>query len=427
MGRFRDVGETFRVFLAAYSIQTLGEGIVLAALPLLIASMTTDPRLVSLVSLCLELPWLLLALPLGVIVDSVNRRRLIVTAQLAQASCATVVALVLVTGRGRIEMVLLLALALGTGDILFMGSSKAIIPRIVSGDALESANGLNVTAETIGRNFAGPALGALLFSLARSLPLWVVAVTYAISIAIVLSVRNRPEFEARSRAERGESTIAADVRAGAAWLVSHPVLRVVALLAATSNFCVFMGQSTLVLFAQRDLGVGDRGYGLLLASMALGGVVGGLASSRIARGHGPKVLIPLVAGASGSSLVAIGILGRTALLVGLLFCVWSFGLSVWNVVAQSLSQRLIPSILMGRVGGASRMLAFGALPLGALAGGFVGNLWGLRAAWVIGGCLHLAVTLLALPAVSRWTAAQLSPSDLTSADDGAVEDHARTR
>lgn len=421
MGRLRDVGATFRAFLAAYSIQTLGEGIVLAALPLLMTSLTEDPRLVSLVSLCLELPWLLLALPLGVIVDSVNRRRLIVGAQVAQAVCAALVALVVVSGHGRIEVVLLLALVLGTGDILFMGSSKAIIPRIVPGSALESANGLNVTAETIGRNFAGPALGALLFSLAHSAPLWVVAGTYAISIGIVLAVRERPEFEARSREERGDVTILADVREGAAWLFSHPVLRVVALLAAASNFCVFMGQSTLVLFAQRDLGVGDRGYGLLLAAMALGGVVGGLVSSRIARSHGPRTLIPLVAAASAVSLIAIGTLGRTALLVGVLFCVWSFGLSVWNVVAQSLSQRLIPSTLMGRVGGASRMLAFGALPLGALAGGFVGDLWGLRAAWIVGGCLHLAITLLALPAVSRWTPDQLTPTD------DAVEDRVPTR
>lgn len=409
MSRLREVGPTFRGFLSAYAIQTTGEGVVIAALPLLVASLTSDPRLVALVSLCLELPWLILALPLGVIIDSTNRRRLIIGAQVVQAVVAAVVALTVLAGHGRLEIVLLLALVLGTGDILFMGASKAIIPRIVPTAALESANGLNVTVETIGRNFAGPALGALLFAVAHSLPLWIVAITYAVSIAIVLRIRDRPEFEARTREERADVTLLADVREGAVWLLRHPVLRVVAGLAAVSNFSVLMGQSTLVLFAREELGISASGYGLLVASMAVGGVLGGLGSSRIARRHGPRLLIPLVAAASAVSLVAIGVLGRAPWVVAVLFCVWSFGLSVWNVVAQSLSQRLIPSELMGRVGGASRMLAFGALPLGALAGGLVAEAGGLRSAWIVGGLLHLVVTIAALPLVLRWRPEDLQP------------------
>jgi MFS family permease len=403
------VGPTFRKLLTAYAIQTLGEGVVLAALPLIAATLTSDARLISMVVLFLELPWLLLSLPLGALIDRANRRRIIIVTQLVQAVAGGAVGLAVWLGHVPFATLLLLAAVLGTGDILFMGSSKAIIPRVVPSEALESANGMNVTAETIGRSFAGPMLGAFLFAVTPGLPLGFILATYVISAAVVCTVRPRPEFHPAASSVGPRASILAEIKEGAVWLLRHPVLRVVAVMAAVSNFCVFMGQSTLVLFAKEELGVNDAAYGALVASMAIGGVVGGLLSSRIARRFGPRTLVPAVAAASAGSLLSIGLFGRTAWSVALLFCVWSFGLSVWNVVAQSLCQRIIPNELMGRVGGASRMLAFGALPLGALAGGFVGHAYGLRPVWVIGGLLHLAATAVALLPISRWRAEQLNP------------------
>ena len=405
-----DVGPVFRRLLTAYAIQTFGEGVVLAALPLLAASITTDARLVSIIALMLELPWLLLALPLGVVIDRLNRRRIILGTQALQALALALVAISVLFGQTHLIVLYVLAFVIGTGDILFMGASKAIIPRVVPLDALESANGMNVTAETIGRMFAGPALGAVMFAAASQLPFWLDAVTYLASVLLVRTVVDNGEFVApRTAPAAGPNTgrpghrMAAEIREGASWLLHNPVLRIIVIMAAISNFSVFMAQSTLVLFATENLGLSDSGYGLLVASMAVGGVVGGLLSGRIARRYGPRLLIPIVAGASAASLVLIGALGRTAWLVGLMFCAWSFGLSIWNVVAQSLSQRLIPNGLMGRVSGASRMLAFGSLPLGALAGGFVGHWLGLRAVWVVGGLIHLAATAIATPVVLRWT------------------------
>lgn len=414
------VGRTFRKLLSAYTIQTLGEGVVLAALPLIAATITTDARLIAMVSLFLELPWLILSLPLGVVIDRTDRRRIIIVTQVVQAVICGAVGVAVWLGHVPFSTLLLLAAVQGTGDILFMGSSKAIIPRVVPSEALESANGMNVTAETIGKSFAGPALGAVLFAVTPGLPLWFIVVTYAISAAVVFTVRPRPEFHPAATMTGPRASILADIRAGAAWLLRHRVLRVIVIMAAVSNFCVFMGQSTLVLFATRELGVGNAAYGVLVASMAVGGVIGGLLAGRIARRWGPRVLVPAVAAASAASLLAIGLFGRTAWSVALLFGVWSFGLSVWNVVAQSLSQRLIPNELMGRVGGASRMLAFGALPLGALAGGFVGHELGLRAVWVIGGLLHLAATAVAVPPILRWRPSQLRPAPAPDAPEELV-------
>ncbi|MEV7008447.1 MFS transporter [Streptosporangium sp. NPDC051022] len=442
------LGRNYRYLLSAYSIQTLGEGVVIAALPLLASKLTSDPRLISWVPLATELPWLLLALVGGVIVDRYDRRRLMIGAQAAQTFLLVTVALVVTLGGTQIWMIYVLAFGLCVGDIIFMGSSRALIPTIVRSADLEAANGRNVTAETLGRMFIGPALGSALFVLLVPLPLWVNAATYLVSLLLLSRIRNsaghfravptgtdrrarageEPSSDAatdaatdtvtdtvtgavtdgsRTRERRG---VPAEMMEGVRWLAGHRVLRVTVILAATSNFSVFMAQSVTVLFAKDVLGVGDAGYGILVAAMAIGGVVGGLVSRRVVGHFGTRSVVIGVSVASALSLVAIGLFGRQPVVVVALFGIWSAGLSIWNVMAQSLSQRLIPNELMGRVGSATRMIAFGALPLGALAGGLVAAAYGLTAPWVAGGVVHLVVTLLTLPALLRWPAVIEAPA-----------------
>ncbi|GAA3096680.1 MFS transporter [Streptosporangium carneum] len=416
-GKASGLGRNYHYLLSAYSIQTLGEGVVIAALPLLASKLTSDPRLISWVPLATELPWLLLALVGGVIVDRYDRRLLMIGAQAAQTFLLVAVALVVTFGGTQIWMIYILAFGLCAGDIIFMGSSRALIPTIVRSADLETANGRNVTAETLGRMFLGPALGSALFVLLVPLPLWVNAATYLLSLLLIARIRSEAgHFRAirtvapdRRRTGTADGARAAERRGvlaemmeGLRWLAGHRVLRVTVLLAATSNFSVFMAQSVTVLFAKDVLGVGDAGYGILVAAMAIGGVAGGLVSRRVVNRFGTRSVVIGVSVASALSLVAIGLFGRQPVVVVALFGVWSAGLSVWNVMAQSLSQRLIPNELMGRVGSATRMVAFGALPFGALAGGLVAAAYGLTAPWVIGGVVHLTVTLFTLPALLRW-------------------------
>ncbi|MFD0887992.1 MFS transporter, partial [Streptosporangium algeriense] len=374
------LGRNFHYLLSAYSIQTLGEGVVIAALPLLASKLTDDPRLISWVPLATELPWLLFALLGGVIVDRYDRRLLMIGAQTAQTLLLVTVALIATLGGTEIWMIYILAFGLCVGDILFMGSSRALIPTVVRGADLETANGRNVTAETLGRMFLGPALGSALFVLFVPLPLWMNAATYVVSIVLISRIRNAAgHFRVSPAAETAQARrgVVAEMMEGVRWLARHRVLRIVVLLAATSNFSVFMAQSVTVLFARDVLGVGDAGYGVLVAAMAIGGVVGGLVSRRVVSHFGTRSVVIGVSVASALSLVAIGLFGRQPVVVVALFGVWSAGLSVWNVMAQSLSQRLVPNRLMGRVGSATRMIAFGALPLGALAGGLVAAAYGL--------------------------------------------------
>jgi predicted MFS family arabinose efflux permease len=399
----RGLGRDFGFLSAAYAMQTLGEGVLVTALPLVASRLTSDPKLISWVLLAWELPWLLLALPGGLVVDRGNRQRLMIGAQSFQMLLLVLLAVAVSFDVTRMWMLYLLAFGLGTGDIIFMGASRALLPDIVPHDDLEAANGRNMTAEILGRNFIGPPLGAALFAFLLPLPFWLNALTYLVSVALISRIRHRrlrrlpdPGAERRS--------LGAELTAGLRWLLRHRVLRIVVLLAAVSNFCVLMGQSVLVLFAKEVLKVGDTGYGVLVSAMAVGGVAGGLFSRRIVVRFGARAVAVTVSMAGALSLLAIGLFGRNPVEVAAIFCVWSAGLALWNVMAQSLSQRLIPDELRGRVNTATRMICFGALPLGAFAGGMVADSLGLAAAWTVGGAANLAVVLLAVPTLLRWPA-----------------------
>lgn len=386
----------------------LGEGVLVTALPLLASQLTRDPRLISWVSLAQELPWLLLALPGGMIVDRYNRRTLMIGTQSVQAGLLVVTALLATLGATRLWMVYLLAFSLGSGDIVVTGASRSIIPAMVPSGQLERANGRNVTAETLGRQFLGPPLGSALFAFLLPLPFWADGVTYFLSLLLIGRIRDaarrfQPELPVSApRDTPGIRSLIAESTEGVRFIMRHRVLRAIVALAATSNFALYMAQSVLVLYAQEVLRVGSDGYGVLVASMAIGGVLGALASRRVVVRLGPRAVAIGVSLGSALSLISIGMFGRTPVIMAMLFCTWSAGLSLWNVMAQSLSQQLVPDSLRGRVTTGARMLSFGALPLGALAGGFVGAAYGLRAPWLVGGLLHLTVALAFLPALLRW-------------------------
>jgi predicted MFS family arabinose efflux permease len=408
----RGLGRDYTNLLTAYSVQTLGEGVLIAALPLLAARLTSRPLLISWVGLAQELPWLLLALPGGMIIDRYNRRRLMVSAQAVQAVMLLLVAVLATFHLVSIWLLYVVAFALGCGDVIFTGANRAVIPLIVDRDKLESANGRSVTAETVGRQFLGPPLGSALFAFLLPLPFWLDALTYLASLLLIARIRGcaqrfdppRPDPAAPPRSRWAEAT------EGMRFLLGHRVLRAVIILAAVSNFGLFMAQSVLVLFAAKVLGVGNEGYGLLVAAMAIGGVLGGLFSRRIVDRFGPRRLVILVPITSALSLLSIGFFGHQPVVVVALFFIRSANLALWNVMAQSLSQRLVPNELRGRTITAGRMIAFGALPLGALAGGATATLWGLNAPWIVGGAVHLITALLFLPALSRWPASTPTPT-----------------
>ena len=190
--------------------------------------------------------------------------------------------------------------------------------------------------------------------------------------------------------------IRAQIAEGLRWLAGHRLLRVIAVLLGIYNFANQMGQAVLVLLATQTLHVSTRGYGLLLAASAVGSVVGGLVNPILTRRMGmlPSLVLPALVDAA--AFVGIG-LAPGPVVVAALLAIQGFSVAMWNVVTVSLRQRVVPGHLLGRVNSVYRMLGWGLMPLGALAGGFVAHAAGLRAPYIVAGLLCGLSALAALP------------------------------
>src|SRR5262249_43911450 len=151
----------------------------------------------------------------------------------------------------------------------------------------------------------------------------------------------------------------------------------------------------------RILHVDDRGYGVMLAAMAIGGILGSLVAERTVNRFGGLRVAIAVQFVSPVIWLAIGAFGRDPVTVVTLFTLFTMALALWNVVSASVRQRVVPSELLGRVSGAGRMASSGGLPLGALAGGFLAHSYGLVSPWVVGAVLNMVVVVVAVPILIR--------------------------
>ncbi|HST65517.1 MAG TPA: MFS transporter [Mycobacteriales bacterium] len=368
------------------AVDTVGDGAIAAAVPLLAATTTSDPRLVALVSAATYLPWLLLSLPAGAAVDRYDRVALMWRAQAFRAVVVGVVAVLAALGRAGIPVLAAMAFALGAAEVVFGTAAQAVLPELVPARLLPRANGTQYTVTTVGRLFLGPPAGSLLFPIAVALPFGLDAVSFALSAALLGTLPRGP------RRTAGRPSI----RAGLRHLLGHRLLRTLALLLGVNTFCFQLGTVTLVLLATRTLHLDARGYGLLLAGGAVGSVVGGLVNARVVARIGALPALVVALAANVPVFAGIG-LSPDAVVLGTLLALNGFLTTLWNVVTVSLRQALVPAGLLGRVTSVYRLLGWGLIPVGAVAGGLVAHRFGLRAPYPVAGALRGLALAVALP------------------------------
>ena len=410
----------------ANAVSTVGDGVFIAALPLLAVTITRSPELISVVAVASYAPWLLVSLPAGVLVDRYDRARLMRIAQLVQGAVVLVITVLVATGSADIVMLCVAGFCLGSAEVVFSNAAQSILPRLVRPDQLARANGNQYVVQTVGQLFVGPPAGSLLFAVMRALPFGIDAGSFAVSAALLTKLPARP-VDARpvdaqlaaARPAEGTAVAAPDgllvsIRAGLSWLFRQRMLRLMAVLLGVNNFCGQMGMATLVLLATQTLHVGARGYGLLLSASAVGSVTGGLVNPVLTRriGQLPSLIVASVANAA--IYVGIG-LAPSAYVVGGLFVVNGFAVTMWNVVTVTLRQQIVPDDLRGRVNSAYKMLGWGLMPLGALAGGLVAEAAGLRAPYIVAGVLRAVALVVIVPALLAVGRALAKPEPVMAA------------
>jgi MFS family permease len=375
--------------IGSAALANLGDGIRQVALPLLVVSVTRDPVAVSLLTAVSYLPWALLGLPIGAYVDRSSPAAVAAGANIGRAVLLAALCAALLAGQRSLAVLYVVVFLLGVGEAAYDNAAQSLLPQVVADAALEKANSALAIVEQAGLDLAGPALGGVIFAMSAALPFGINALGLIIGAALIarIPVARRPAGARPSaRAFLGE------VPAGLRWLWRSGFVRLIIVTGAGLTFFTQMWVPLLVLLATGPMGLSKAGYGVLLALGAIGGVAGAAATPLLIRRFEHRALQVLALAATAAGVLALAAF-PTPVVAALVWGDTGFTFALWNVLSVTLRQRLVPPGLLGRVNSASRTLSTTAVPLGALIGGAIAGMLGLRASFWLSG---LAVAILAV-------------------------------
>ena len=384
------LGRGFRWLLAASTLTNIGDGVALAAGPLLVASLTQDPLLVSLTLLSQTLPPLLFGLFAGVVADRHDRRRIVAIVNVVRAVVLGLLATTIVSDTASIPIVLAALFTLATAETFADVGSSSLLPRLVRREDLGIANARLSGATLLTNQLVAPPIGAALFVIGMALPFATDAACFALGAILVLRIAHEPAEERAG----GRSTIRADLAEGLRWLLSHPAMRTLALTIVAFNITFGAAWSVLVLYASERLGMTAVGYGLLTTAIAIGGIVGTGAYGRLERRFS---LADIMRGGLIIETLTHLVLALTTLPVVALATFVVFGAHelVWGTTATAIRQRAVPDAVLGRVTGVYTVGIYLGIVIGTPIGGLLARAYGLTAPFWFGfvGSAILVVVL----------------------------------
>lgn len=383
-GRMRNFG----ALLTAAGVSALGDGMRLAAFPLLAVTLTASPVAVTGIAIANRLPWLLVALFSGALADRYDRRTLMILVDVARGAVVAALAIAVLLGADHLAILYIVAVMLGIGETLFSAAAQGLLPEVVPATHLPRANSRLFTVQMVGSNFVGPMVGSWLFGVGRAIPFVLDAASFLVGSALLGTVRN----SAVTRGTDSRKSLLRDIADGLTWVWRHPLMRSFLIVVTVVNLTQSASQSLLVLLATKDLGMSAGAFGFVLAASGVGAFLGGLLSPRIGDRLGvPYILLPSIA--VTCPLFAIISWTRQPAVLCLALGVNAFLGLLANVQMLSLRQRIVPGPLLGRVSSVNMFASFGfAIPAGALAAGFLAEYTSIRSVYL--GCAAIVLVLV---------------------------------
>lgn len=396
------LGKQFGKLWTATSASAVGEGVALAAAPLMASTLTDDPRLIAGVSIALTLPYALFGIPAGVLVDRVNRRRAMARIDLFRGLLISAFVMSVALGFGNLWALYVCFFLIGTCETFFRNAAQILVPSVVSEEHLVAANGRIMGSETVGSQFIGPLIGSSLFVLAPAVPFGVNAATFFAS-AILLTRLKLPAGDALPQPTGERPRLLSDMATGVRWLFKHRLLRNLSLTAGAINLVYTGALAVLVIYAHRELGLSDFGYGMLVACQAVGAISAAKLSPPLVRRIGNGWALVSVVAAIGCSNLIIWLV-PTPWAVGFALALGACATVTWNIVTVVLRQTLVPMDLQGRVNSIYRLFAWGALPIGAGLAGVIAKSHGTPAVYALGVGLMAVVAVRLAFGARKWFA-----------------------
>ncbi|WP_405201544.1 MFS transporter [[Kitasatospora] papulosa] len=390
-------GRDFRLFWFGETVSLLGNGIAVVALPFVaVLTLHAGTFVVGLLTSVAYLPWLLLGLPAGAWVDRLPRRPVMLVSDAVSFVAFVSVPIAAWAHVLTIPHLLAAAFICGCASVFFTTAQRAYLPTLLSDAELLSGNarlqGSESTAEIIGPGLAGmlvQAFGAVAGLLANALSFLVSWIS--LRAIQVTEPPPSPPPEVRRRRLRTE------VRDGLRFLFRDRILRTLAVFSAVSNIALTGMSSIEVAFLVRTVGAGEAVVGAVLTLCGLGGVLGVLVSHQVSRRYGSAravviclcgaapftLLFPLTGPGAGLAFFVVGGVGVGA------------GVVAANIITDTFRQRYCPPDLIGRVSASAAVISFGAIAVGGLLGGVLGELSGVRETmWMMTGMYTLATVAL---------------------------------
>ena len=407
--------------MTAWAASLTGDGLRVIALPLLAVSVNPSAFAVAAVAAAATLPWLLIAIPAGAIVDRFNPASVMATAHLVRALLTAVLVAMLLGGGVTIPALCVIGFLITSAETFADGSAQSLLVRIVPHAALERANARFVTVETLALDLAGPLAAGVLFLVAPWLPFVVSAVCFvaaAGTMATVVAVRPLDHTALADSVALQDAVASADgptlgdpaglvtlpglprIRDGLARLVSDPVLRILVITVAVMVIANAATDAVLVLYGTQVLAMSEAFYPTLLVAYSLGtllaAVLVGRANSRL---RGGRAMMVALFGISATMVVLGTVPHVAAALVA--FAVMGLAGGTWNVLSATRRQRRTPHAMIARVSSAFRVVAWGVIPIGATVGGLIGERYGVTSVFLFGGVLIAVLGLLVVRSFLR--------------------------
>jgi len=386
------LGRSFRWLLASSWVSNIGDGIGLAAGPLLVASQTDEPLLVALAALLQRLPWLLFGLHAGVIADRLDRRLIVVVVDTLRASVLVALSVMIATETINVGVVLASMFIIGAAETFADTTTQTLLPMVVQPADLGLGNSRLILGFITANQLAGPPIGAALFALGMRWPF----VTHGILVgfgALLVSriATSKPEVPTTRPPARNQ------IADGLRWLWGHPPMRTLTLTIVTFNVTFGAAWSVLVLYATEHLNMGEIGFGLLTTASAVGGILGSWSYTWVEQ----RISLANImrGGLIIETLTHLSLaVTRAPTVAMVVFFVFGIHTSVWATTSIAVRQRAVPNEFQGRVSSVYMIGVQGGLVVGAAVGGGIAHRWGVT------GPFWFAFVGSALILVAIWQA-----------------------
>lgn len=393
--RVASMGPAFNRMWASSIISNLSDGILIAAAPLLAISLTDSTVLISAIGAMVMLPWLLFAIPIGVLVDRVDRRFILAGANATRSAVVGLLALLIATDNVSIYWLLVASFVIGVCEVAADTTAQSLIPQILEENNYEKGNSRLEISETVIQGFVGAPLSGFIYAIAISLPFFINSLGLAVAALLALSIPIKYLQDVRNEdIEKEKKKFVADMKFGISYLYKEKVLRRLVVTTAAIGVCYSMGMATEVLFIIKELELPKQLFGVILTIQGLGAIAGAFVAPRLSKKFGRSRVMTFGITSSSVVLLLQGFSPNIYIFIALA-TFGGFAVSQWNILLMATYQTVIPNELYGRIHGTRRTLVWGMMPIGSLLGGVLAH-YNLRLPMYVGGVIATTLAILSI-------------------------------